>query len=426
MQRTTIEATPSAVDALWFATARTTTIQPPRRTRDRGKTGVTAATTAKRSSAVKKPASKKTTAKKPTKSRTPSPAPRSDRSKRLLDLVMLLLRARSPVTFREIREQFPSYKTRNVEAGLRAFERDKADLLDLGVPIRYVTPDEDDAIEEGGYVVELNRYWLPEVHLTTEEVSALFLAASVARAVPGGSYGQIVDLALKKLAFDMPELPDTPLELLATPDAAATGAPVLVHFPDAHGRKTQRELSDRFSQLEAATRNRKRVTLRYRSASRGMVQSRDVDPYGLAYRQGAWLLIGYCHLRQDVRSFRLDRILDLHPAPRPKSPDFDRPASFDIRRYVGRSPWLFATGAEEDVELELCPEVASVANEDFGADAERAELPGGGVLVRFHCGNLDYAVSRILAAKGAIRVHHGPRLRDRLTSELNAIGARYP
>ena len=38
-------------------------------------------------------------------------ATRGDRSKRLLDLVMLLLRARTPVTYREIREQFPAYQT---------------------------------------------------------------------------------------------------------------------------------------------------------------------------------------------------------------------------------------------------------------------------------------------------------------------------
>ncbi len=54
---------------------------------------------------------------------------------------MLLLRARTPVTYREVREQFPGYQTANAEAGLRAFERDKADLLELGVPIRYITPE---------------------------------------------------------------------------------------------------------------------------------------------------------------------------------------------------------------------------------------------------------------------------------------------
>ncbi len=134
---------------------------------------------------------------------------RGDRSKRLLDLVMLLLRARTPVTYREVREQFPGYQTANAEAGLRAFERDKADLLELGVPIRYITPEEDDSLEDGGYVIDLKRFRLPEVRLTADEVSALVLAASVARAIPGGAYPKVVDLALRKLAFDLPEKPDT-------------------------------------------------------------------------------------------------------------------------------------------------------------------------------------------------------------------------
>src|SRR6187401_3269138 len=155
---------------------------------------------------------------------------RVDRSKRLLDLVMLLLRTRTPVTFRDIRAQFESYQTANVEAGLRAFERDKADLLELGVPIRYITPDEDDSLEEGGYVIDLKRFKMPEVRLTPDEISALVLAASVAHAMPGGTYPKIVDLALKKLAFDLPEEPDTPT-VFPRP------APVLVHFPERGGAR---------------------------------------------------------------------------------------------------------------------------------------------------------------------------------------------
>src|SRR5256714_6363070 len=154
-------------------------------------------------------------------------AARGDRSKRLLDLVMILLRARTPVTYRDIRESFPAYQTLNVEAGLRAFERDKADLLDLGVPIRYVTPDEDDSLEDGGYVIDLKRFKMPEVHLTRDEISALVLAASVAHAMPGGTYPKIVDLAPKKLAFDLPELPGTPTEF---PRPAHNPPPGLAHF----------------------------------------------------------------------------------------------------------------------------------------------------------------------------------------------------
>jgi proteasome accessory factor B len=363
----------------------------------------------------------KKTRKRTTAGKTAS-APRGDRSKRLLDLVMLLLRARSPVTFREIREQFTSYKTANIEAGLRAFERDKADLLELGVPVRYITPDEDDALEEGGYVVDLKRYRMPEVNLTADEVSALVLAASVARAAPGGNYPKIVDLALKKLAFDMPEMPDTPMEFL--PATVSAREPVIVHFPEVKAADA-RAYRDRFSQLEAATRNRKRLTITYRSATKGMVQTRDVDPYGLVYRQGTWYLVGYCHLRKDIRSFRVDRISEQKIAPKPKSPDFERPVDFDVRAFASRSPWTFTQAPVEQITLELLPDAADVANEDFGPDAAKSTNDDGNTIIEFPCGNPDFVLSRVLAAKGAIRVLDGKKLRKQIKAELAAIKGRY-
>lgn len=372
---------------------------------------------------------------------------------------MLLLRARSPVTFREIREQFTSYKTNNVEAGLRAFERDKADLLDLGVPIRYVTPEQDDALEEGGYVVDLKRYRMPEVYLTADEISALVLAASVARAVPGGSYPKIVDLALRKLAFDTQDMPDTPSDFPSsstevTADHGSESSrrdPVLVHFP-ADRSAGARELSDRFTQLEAATRNRKRITISYQSASTGAIQTRDIDPYALAYRERSWVVVGYCHLRADVRSFRVDRILSLRIAPKPKSPDFERPDNFDVRAYINRSPWTFVPEPCERVILEILPEAADTIHEDFGPSAERVPAERGLAAsspdsadtddvsvsgaeadatehsytrIAFECGNPDYVTSRVLAAKGAIRVVDGARVRARILEEVAAIEEHY-
>ncbi len=348
---------------------------------------------------------------------------RGDRSKRLLDLVMLLLRARTPVTYREVREQFPGYQTSNAEAGLRAFERDKADLLELGVPIRYITPEEDDSLEDGGYLIDLKRYRLPEVRLTPDEVSALVLAASVARAIPGGTYPKIVDLALRKLAFDLPETPDTPTELF---DTGRGPSPVLVHFPDTSAQRavTAKQLAEHFATLEAATRFRKRVTMTYQAAGNGMTSRRDVDPYGLVYRESAWYLVGWCHLRHEVRSFRVDRIAEAVMAAKPKSPDFERPAGFDVRAFVNRSPWTFATEPVEDVVLRLEPEAADAANEDFGAGADKVTA-GAAVVISFRCGNPEFVVSRVLAAKGAIIVEQGERLRARLAAELDAVAARY-
>lgn len=332
---------------------------------------------------------------------------------------MILLRARTPVTYRDIREQFFAYQTLHSEAGLRAFERDKADLLELGVPIRYITPDEDDSLEDGGYVIDMKRFKMPEVRLTPDEISALVLAASVAHAMPGGAYPKIVDLALKKLAFDLPDLPDTPTEF-------PRPAPVLVHFPQARVG-VRPELAEIYATIEAATRHRKRVTLTYQAAATGMVSQRDLDPYALVYREGAWLAVGWCHLRHEVRSFRVDRIQQAVMGPRPKSPDFERPTEFDVKAYAQRSPWTYHKLGDppEEVQLALTPEAAEVGNEDFGLTAVK-RIDGDRILVTFDCGNLEFAATRVLAAKGAIRLQRGDQLRARIHDELDAIEAHYP
>ena len=91
------------------------------------------------------------------------------RTKRLLDLVVLLLDVKHPVPFSELRDQFAEYRTAKPEAGQRAFERDKATLVELGVPVRWIGPEEDnDAPPEGGYIIDRQKYrlllWDPKLY----------------------------------------------------------------------------------------------------------------------------------------------------------------------------------------------------------------------------------------------------------------------
>jgi hypothetical protein len=77
------------------------------------------------------------------------------------------------------------------------------------------------------------------------------------------------------------------------------------------------------------------------------------------------------------------------------------------------------------VQLALSPEAAEVGNEDFGPNAVRRQ-DGDTLLITFDCGNLEFASTRILAAKGAIRIVRGDRLRARIAEELTAIDEHYP
>jgi proteasome accessory factor C len=92
-----------------------------------------------------------------------------------------------------------------------------------------------------------------------------------------------------------------------------------------------RVVADHLRRLVAAARRRTAVEIEYAAASRPQPDRRAVDPYGIVHHAGAWYVVGRCHLRDDVRTFRVDRIAALSdPADAPR---FEPPADFDLETY---------------------------------------------------------------------------------------------
>src|ERR1700682_4283575 len=75
--------------------------------------------------------------------------------------------------------------------------------------------------------------------------------------------------------------------------------------------------------LSAAAQAQTRVILGY-DGQREKTE-REFDPYGLAHRGGRWYVVGMCHLRRGMRSFRLDRVRSV----RALDVSFERPPGFD-------------------------------------------------------------------------------------------------
>jgi proteasome accessory factor B len=266
-----------------------------------------------------------------------------DRTERLLDLVALLLDAQEPLSWGDIRAAFPDdYGGASLEAAERKFERDKAELLELGIPIGYVQADED---RPDGYVVDKNSYYLPEVGLTKEELALLYTAGSAALASGAFPGSQDLAHALRKMSFfagnSLP-VPKVRLELGAVADSAG--------------------LPSRLEALWSAISSRKSVDLTYWSPHSNSTTERKVDPYGLALRRGVWSLVGHCHLRGGVRTFHVHRVRKLTVNPRsPRTADFEVPRGFSLDAYVATWPWQHRFHAPVNVELELTGDLAPLA-----------------------------------------------------------------
>jgi proteasome accessory factor B len=326
---------------------------------------------------------------------------------RILQLLLLLLDAARPVSRAEIFAAIDAYRTKNPAAGERKFERDKKELRALGVPIE----EPDDA--PNSYRVDRRAYELPPLPLEDDERAALALAAEALRAWNGLPYRELVEDALRKLSYDAGVLGRDPL-----PRHLAVALPP---------RRGDARLRRSVAALTAAVEARKRVRLTYAAAD-GDATERTVDPYALLYTGGDWQLVGHCHLRGALRTFRVDRLRALKVAGRPGTPDFERPPGWTVASHVQRSPWVFRAGHSRalDVVLDVGPERAWVADEDFGPDAVREPLPDDGwTRVRFRSRNPDYIVTRVLDAAGHVRVVAPADLRARVVAAADAVAALY-
>lgn len=81
--------------------------------------------------------------------------------------------------------------------------------------------------------------------------------------------------------------------------------------------------------IEEAAAEGKTLAILYHKPDAGEPERRVVDPYVLAYRGGFWYLVGFCHARQAIRDFRVDRIRDLAPT----GQQFARPQGFHPNAY---------------------------------------------------------------------------------------------
>lgn len=331
------------------------------------------------------------------------------RTERLLNLLTLLLNSRRPIALREIREmdEFAAYRTEDPRSGERAFERDKAALIELGVPLRWVPPeqveDEDDGV--GGYVVDRDRYYLPTLELEPTELALLSLAGSAAAAIQNFPGRAAVVRALAKLGFDVDE---------------TAVAPSLAHAPMLEG-VDPKLLAENLALVHHAVSSRHSISMFYRKTPSD-VSERRVDPYGLYYRRGAWYLVAHCHLRDAERTFHLARIRGARCVGTPGG--FDIPTGFSLRTHVDRRPFEFPSHSPVRVQIRLAPRLVPAVRDIFGPCA-RVNRDGEEVTVELKVTHRAALIRAVLPFGADAEVLSPAELRDELREIYRQLLSRY-
>ena len=259
-----------------------------------------------------------------------------------------------------------------LEVDLRTVRRYVTMLQDLGIPV------EAERGRYGGYKLRPG-YKLPPLMLSDDEALAITLGLLAARRMGLAVAAPAVEGALAKVERVLP--PAVRRRVAAVQETLTID---LVPPPEAPASATVVALS-------AAAHEGRRVWLRY-AAANGEETEREVDPYGLVYLLGRWYAAGHCHLRRDLRVFRLDRIRRLEP----REEAFERPAEFDSLAFVQES--LARMPGTWRVEVLLRADAAEVRRRVPPYMATQAP-EAGGVVICFFAESLDFA-ARVLVGLG--------------------------
>lgn len=214
--------------------------------------------------------------------------------------ILWMLNSGGKITAKQISEK--------LEINIRTVYRYIDALCASGVPII------SDTGHNGGYHL-LNSFIKAPLVFDVEEKKALFHAAAFAKEA-GYPLSEVLDHAILKLKIHSNQEQEGLL------DRHVSELEVINHIEMPF-------IQPILEQLEWAIENECSIEIDYRTRTEEQPKNRIIDPYGIVYWKNKWYTVAFCHLRNQIRSFRVDRVLRTEST----HTKFNRPKAFPTRDF---------------------------------------------------------------------------------------------
>ena len=253
----------------------------------------------------------------------------------------------------------------------------------------------------GGFSL-LRTYNLPPLIFTPEEATVLYMGAQLVQDIFGKSFHDAITGVTAKLDNVLPDdIRQTTERTRRT--LVVTTCPSRDYSP----------YQDIMTTLRNCMSDGLRIRLHYHSFSR-IETDRKVDPYALSFRWGNWYLVGFCHLRDELRTFRIDRIRHLEVI----SERFELPPHFDAKTYMEETMrWDSRYAITVRMAAEAAPRMREMADDWM----QVIDQPDDTVIVRFETDNLDWAAGWVLSWGNLAEVLEPRELIDRVISDAREL-----
>ena len=306
---------------------------------------------------------------------------------------------------REIREKrFPNCASLAAEWEVSActIQRDLDYMrYQLSAPLAY------SAQRRGFYYTE-EQYQLPAMQIRESDLFALYLADKLLKQYEGTPIYDNLCSVFRKIEESLPQ---------KVPFKPAEGQTLFTVFPPFSTVIEPAVMATVFDCLRSSTR----LDIEYTNPG-GKPVDRQIDPYQGVRFEGDWYVVGYCHLRQAIRTFSLARITQAKPG----KERFIRPVDFDFSKLSG-SPFGVHWGTERlRVRIRFAPEAAAFIRErQWHVSQVIEDEPGAGLILTLTVNHLLELRRWILSWGDLAQVLEPPELVASLRTVTARLAAIY-
>lgn len=168
--------------------------------------------------------------------------------------------------------------------------------------------------------------------------------------------------------------------------------------------------------ISECTLSKYKIEIEYKALYDNQVKKRIVDPYGLVFYQGSWMLVGFCQFRKDIRSFLVDRIVELDRTWKSFTPIKD----FNLEKYFSPS-WGIHDADPVDITVRFSSKVSQYISrkEKWHSSEKRKILPSGDIELSFTVGGTDEIKRWIYSWIPYVEVTKPDWLRKQVNDELS-------
>jgi len=274
---------------------------------------------------------------------------------------------------------------------------------------RLHAPLEFDSVQNGYYYTDPS-YRLGYFPTTEGELVALLVAAQVMDQYRETPFEQDLRKALAKISEILPATIEVPLDAL-------TGClSVLPRVQTTYDPEI-------FRVLVTAVRQSRQLSMVYWTAGRNEIQKQTFDPYDLVLApDDDWCLIGHCHLRNDIRLFKVQRVRSAVETGK----CFCRPAGFRARDYMAESFGTIRGEGDFHVVLRFTRAYAGrIAEKQWHAGQVVEPQPDGSLILRLHVNDLRLIKRWVMYRAAECEVLEPEELIAMVVSDLKAVGRIY-